>query len=202
MASGTSPVLENPMLHLLLKKLNRVSPAKLNFITVRDNTSNGKWTKIGKVNDWIRRFSDNYYIVRGTKGGSHYHAICEMKKGKSIRYQKGIHINVRPVTDAKPMNWTRPTLCEVMETQHGRDMRDHILETNVMKYSTPISHVIAQMIQKYWKKKRNRAKREKKKLILTESLRNIIKYMDKNLLEPRPEELREYYDYIIRYMNI
>lgn len=73
------------------------------FITIRGPNA---WQRIGKINDLLRRVSDDYFIVRENdlqkKEGSeyHFHALVSLKKDlKPNWYRKGIHINVQKVGD-------------------------------------------------------------------------------------------------------
>lgn len=75
---------------------------RLLFITVRGS---GRWQKIGKVSDLLKRVSSNYFIVRekDKKGdGYHFHSLVSTNKDiKPNWYRKGIHIHVVPVGDKK-----------------------------------------------------------------------------------------------------
>lgn len=73
------------------------------FITVRGV---GVYQRIGKINDMLRKVSDDFFIVREndvqTKEGSeyHFHALVSLKKDiKPNWYRKGVHINVQKVGD-------------------------------------------------------------------------------------------------------
>lgn len=81
----------SPSTILLGAKLSTYPLSRLFFITIKDNRD--KW-KIGKVNDWIRKCSKCYYIVKGTKDGTHFHAVVGMEPNAKIKPQKGIHLNV------------------------------------------------------------------------------------------------------------
>lgn len=75
---------------------------RLLFITVKGP---GRYQKIGKISDHIRRVSDTYLIIRETnkqKDGFHFHAVVSTRKDiKPNWYRKGVHIHVQPIGDKK-----------------------------------------------------------------------------------------------------
>lgn len=71
---------------------------RLLFITVRGP---GRWQQIGKINDFLRKISSHYFIVREKNkktDGFHYHALVSQTKDiKPNWFRKGVHIHVTTV---------------------------------------------------------------------------------------------------------
>lgn len=74
------------------KTVVKIPKKNLKFITIRD-------PKNLKSMDWVRKlllkFCSSFMLVCSPVGGTHYHALCHVKK--KIPYKKGIHFNVQPV---------------------------------------------------------------------------------------------------------
>lgn len=188
------PLYENE-LDQFKKAIKRAPRKGLHFITVKDNAQKTKWTKIGKVNDWLRKVSECYFVVKGTAGGPHFHALMSLKKGKVIRYQKGIHMHVRPIVER---NVFAPTREEAKEMKDNKEYAEYIREMKTELYSKPECAKIAAMIRKYWTRNISRGKRAARKLKNEDEISRIIRYMEKNLSEPRPHTLRRYHDWLTK----
>lgn len=170
------------------------------FVTVKDNRKDTRWSKIGKVSDWMRKYSDTYYLVRGVSGGIHFHAVCVLKQGCVIRYQKGIHMNVRPLSDRK-CDLTRE---EVEEMKIGKEKCEHFRELRIMRIGDPNCAIIASMIRKYWESKKARGGRIRRKLVKNDSIERMVMYLEKNLDEgPRPVgKSGQYVDWMLKTQGI
>jgi len=170
------------------------------FITVRCPTQKSVWTKIGKINDWIRKYSSNYWIVRGMAGGIHFHLMALVRPDAQIRYPKGIHFRVSPI-GIKDSTWSAPEQYEIDLMLDARayykGLKDYILRT----YKVPEECImISRMITNYWRLRRNRDKRKKAVECKDSDLRRVSEYMYKNLAEPRGTDERiVYLDYILRH---
>lgn len=73
---------------------------RLHFITINPNKGSVgtlRVNKIGKWSDYLRRFSSNYFIVREQKNNIHFHILASLDT--ELKFIKGIHFNVRPVSD-------------------------------------------------------------------------------------------------------
>lgn len=166
------------------------------FITIKDNTQQTRWTRIGKVNDWIRKFSTCYYIVRGTKGGDHFHCYASIDKGKQLRYQKGIHMDVRPLSKKQEMPMTKDELIELAD---NKALSEHIQAKIVARIGKPECCAVAALVRAYWDRKRARGKRLARKLTHEANHDRVVAYMAKNLCEPREGGRHQYRDYIVYY---
>lgn len=184
-------------------KLNSFPLKRLYFITVKDNTKNTKWMLIGKVNDWIKRYSKNYFIVRGTCGGDHYHLIAGLEPDKTPIPQKGIHFNIQDLTTKQEIPYTAEDYTEMRE---AKDKKEYYMSekfdrlTLLLNYSEKkIITDITTMINKYWMLKNSREKRSKAKTKKESKVLRIVNYLFKNLNEPREHMVRQYTDYIIKH---
>lgn len=180
------------------KCLRSCGVSTLVFITIKDNSQKTRWTKIGKVNDWVRRYSKLYWIVKGTNGGTHFHVIASIEKGKRLRYCKGIHMHVRPLSDKKPFDMTRE---EIDEINQAKDTIDYLIKLRSEIYSNDICVKISKMIKKYWLKKQVTKKGIIAKQNKNDNIGRVYDYMLRNYNEPRDNAHREYDDYIIKYQK-
>uniref|UniRef100_UPI004047D844 hypothetical protein n=1 Tax=Polynucleobacter sp. TaxID=2029855 RepID=UPI004047D844 len=172
---------------------------RLLFITVKDNTQKSKWISIGKINDWIRRYSTTYTIVRGTEGGSHFHMLAGVKPNSDLKCQKGIHFHIKNLlTDKIP--YTRD------DEQYRRDAEDlklHILDDRITltQYQLTLEqqHQLSQIcksVLKHFKTKTDKIKTADKKTKKQKDIQSVLDYLTKNLNEPRDGEVELYRDYI------
>lgn len=178
---------------------------ELLFITIKDNSGSSKWTKIGKINDWIRKYANKYIIVKGTVGGTHFHLFAHITKGnqEKMRFQKGIHFHVMNM--AKQTQFTREQLEETLQTEDERlrikysSWEDIVMEHLDLEQQAHLTKITL-MISDYWKKKRSKARlvvrtKELRQGFLKE-LDRVGSYLHKNLNEYRPEEIQQFVDYI------
>lgn len=152
---------------------------RLLFITVRGPD---RWQKIGKVNDFIRRKSSNYFIVREKdkrKDGYHFHALVSQEKDiKPNWFRKGIHVHIKPVVSGK--------------TPH---IPECAVEADILKYGTPdppvgVERVIHDTLYSIARTKRtNHAQTVKNTKLLA-----ILNYMFKEVTDNH----QLYQDYIIK----
>lgn len=187
-------------LDTVVKGFMKYPCSRLCFFTVKDNTHSTKWDKIGKVNDWIRRYSDCYIVVKGTNGGTHFHGLAGIKPNHTPRYQKGIHMHLQYVNQKK-----EEIPPDFLELAKSADMRTYIISNNFEEQSRnlfpeqqDILRAICKGINKYWSAKRTREKTTVRKTKKENSILRIINYLDVNLQEPRDNDISKYTDYVSR----
>lgn len=175
---------------------------RLFFITIKDNTQKTRWTKIGKINDWIKRYSDDYIIVKGTEGGIHFHLLAGLKPHKELKFQKGIHFYVKNLSDNN-IGFNRDDLQWIRESD---DLRCHIVDNNITHFQFALDiqqqntlSLICSAIKKHFLKIKNRHKAKQNKTKKQLKIDSVIKYLYKNLNETRPDTIQEYTDYIVNY---
>lgn len=172
---------------------------RLLFITVKDNTQKSKWTSIGKINDWIRRYSTTYTIVRGTEGGSHFHMLAGIKPNSDLKCQKGIHFYIKNLLKDN-IPYTRE------DEQFRREAEDHklrILDDRITLTQHQLTldqqlqlSIICESVLKHFQKKRNKIKNADSKTKKQEDIQSVLNYLYKNLTEPRENDIENYIDYI------
>lgn len=185
-------------LSILLSKSNKTH---VKFITIKDNSQKTKWCTIGKVNDWIRRYSTNYYIVRGLEGGIHFHLVALLHKHAVLKVTaKGIHFHIQSLNRMETFPMEDVILDQIRLDCHLRDM---YREKAIVMLSIPPPCVeISLAIQKYWKSKHAKAKRLQAKLTKCLHVNRIFSYLEKNLMENPPAIIMEYNTHIIKYNGI
>lgn len=194
-----TPRILNELIPQFAAILYKKARKRIYFITIKDNSKNNtKWKSIGKINDWIRKYSPLYYVVRGTQGGSHFHLLAVIEDIKKVRYQKGIHFDVKSLTKEQ-------VGIDFRELAEGKAKSEHYIEQNYIKITIELSsekekHIstICEMIKRYFRLKKEKANRLKNKSKKQCEIDRIISYMMKNLQEPREGNIREYTDWIIR----
>lgn len=182
----------------LIKKLKRFPFSRLAFITIKDNAN--KW-KIGKVNDWIKRYSSIYYIVKGTHGGDHYHLIAGMDQNINVRPSKGIHFHIKYLNDE-----TKSVDIPDIEDRKDIDAMKRLAHidnmTSIIKLQIPHQCVaISNMIMAYFRKVKRDSIRTKTSDMKSRKIVSVLDYLYQNLNEPRSSELYrrdKYLDYILK----
>lgn len=174
---------------------------RLFFITIKDNTQKSRWCSIGKINDWIRRYSTTYNIVRGTQGGTHFHILAGTRAdARAFRFQKGIHFDVRCLAGNSRSGFTHEALGWMLE---GQDLSAEIMSNNVDNYQCEITphqqdllKIICDSIRKLRKKKKDKETRETRKTAKEKTIQRLLDYLRKNVLEPREDEPYMFHDYM------
>lgn len=203
MTNEVSPL--NAYLPSTIKKLYSCKLNTLYFITIKDNSQSTRWTQLGKVRDWLHRSCKSYIIVKGTNGGIHFHALCSKIPDKKFRFQKGIHFHVKSLADIETSISTGNE--HYLDRQLRIDNAAYIkhdtfdyISNELEQQSKDIIYSITQMIQKYWLRKRtneaSRQRRIKKKTKVMFVVDCCVRYLQKNLDEPREHALRKYSDYM------
>lgn len=179
------------VLYTLLLKSNL---KHVKFITIKDNTQKAIWTKIGKVNDWIRRYSDHYYIVRGLEGGIHFHLVALLRKDAVLKViARGVHFNIQTVGGHKEVLPIDEPILE--EMRKGKHIAEKIYEKYI-RFIPQVCLQISCMIKKYWLKKSNDKKKFLNRTIAEKNLSRVFEYLQKNLDEN--PEANEYLSYLIK----
>lgn len=174
-----------------LERYKKYPFSRLAFITIRCPTQKSKWTKISTIRTWIRRYSDNYIIVRGAEGGIHFHLLAGIEIYRKVKPQKGIHFHIKYLTDQQkeffPDTFDESELKRKASYYKNQKYEELTLDLHV-EGQCIISQLNA-MIKAYWKTK-NRKTLTKKKLTLKEmKYLNVVKYLQKNLNEHKDPEL-------------
>lgn len=162
------------------------------FITIRD-PKQATWAKLGKCNDWIRRYSKNYWIVRGTKGGSHFHILAFIDEGKTPKPQKSIHFDIKMV-GINTKQFSVPTREEYVEKKQTEEkiiyFKYQKFEELTSELTVKQQNILLQIIlsvKKYFKQKLNRKHRVKKLKGKKGEAARILNYMENNLHEERED---------------
>jgi len=184
-----------PLLDHLINKLNTFPLGRIYLITIKDNTQSTKWVSIGKINDWIRRYSNNYYIVRGMNGGIHFHILAGIKPNQDLKPYKNIHFHMRNLKkDIMPMDDTI-----LRETQRCIHLSQTIRENIIEKLKIPeVCKIISTEIKKHFEKKHRQVVHKNKKSEKYNHIERILNYLDKNLDEPRDGDTQKYRDYVLQ----
>lgn len=136
-------------------------------------------SKIGKVSDWVRKFSDHYFIVREKNQDSddyHYHIICKQKKDTKISDFRHNKIWIKRLDSGMTMPPSLPDLrAEVADRFFDPDDPLTNAEINaIADYDLKMHY-----IQQY------------------HSIESQSKYMIRYMLKDNPST--KYEDYIIQY---
>lgn len=196
-------LIENLPLSSDLSKLKQYPITRIAFITIKDNTQKTKWTTIGKINDWIRRYSSCYYIVRGTQGGIHFHLLAGIEKDRTPVPQKGIHfvikyLHTKPDFSPEDIQWARDE-----ENVMYYNLLDTI-EEETSEFLLPgqqeeiARNIVEKRIELMKLRAKDRAQRanEENRTKKDVNVDNVLYYLLKNLNEERENPVTEYVDYI------
>lgn len=204
MTSNASPIIEYPL--VLHKRYYKSPYKKLIFFTIKYNGSDctSRWLKIGKINDWCRRYSSHYFIVRGMTSGVHFHGLLLLDANltiENLRPQKGIHFCYSTLGDKRDpittdeLEWMREGK-EFAEYIH-EGISDKILFDLHVEQREQLESICAS-IKRYWINIRNKVKTKERKQRKRKHIDNVHRYLLKNLHEEREDELREFKDWIYK----
>lgn len=195
---------EGPLKVSVVGKIFEKYPkSRVVFITIKDNTADpiSKWKKIGKINDWIRRYAEKYAIVRGMNNGIHFHLIAGLKTNTTLRVQKGIHFDIQYLNKKEP----NPIPSDWNEIAQGADLSEYIIQEKFefLSYSLAIwqQELLKKLcisVRKYHANKRTKVQNQVRKKQNRTAIDRILNYMIKNLDEPRENNIEKYLDYIIK----
>ncbi len=186
-----------------VKALRKPARKNVMFITIRDPKQNSKWITMGKIQDWIRKYSTHFYIVRGTHKGIHFHLMAIINKKKEVKYQKGIHFH----TYTMEKDVQTVTFSDYEEVRESKDKAVYYRSLLYESISIDITlekqqHIasICKIISDYWRRKNDRLKRCSILSSKDKTTNRILDYMRKNLEEPRTDELprRMYIDFLYK----
>lgn len=158
--------------------------SRLAFITIRDPSQKTKWTEMSKIRTWIRRYSDDYVIVRGMSGGIHFHLLAGIKINKTIKPQKGIHFHIKYLNDKTEIYYDSPE--EVQSRLKREYYRHEKFEEITSEIDINCQCIISQitaMIKTYWKRKRQQQKKQKVSDKKMKKIISVINYLQQNLEE-------------------
>lgn len=187
----------------LISMMVRYPRKRLCFFTIKDNSHQTVWNKLGKCSDWIRRYSNIYYLVRGTNNGIHFHGLAVIKDDcKQLRFPKGIHFDVQYMTKDR-CHMTTDELVEQQEEQdqrYGRQHRDDAYyQQGLTAEQRDCLSLICYSIQQYFSSSKKRsANNSARRRNITKKRKDIgvvFDYLAKNLAEPRSGRAVRYTDY-------
>lgn len=189
--------ISNPSYISFYNYVRRQPKSKLFFITIKDNSQKTKWITIGKVNDWVRRYSDNYIICRGRLGGLHFHLICYANKSNSFKCPKGIHMNIQQVDKTKQIiPFTDEDKEDILKAKYYGEIRDFRVQTRLQ---IPIQCLyISSIIKAHFEKRKRRIKRLEARTKYELAIQRVIDYLHKNLLENPEDERLQYISWVER----
>lgn len=183
-----------PSYELFFNSVKKKPKSKLFFITVKDNTQSTKWITIGKVNDWVRRYADEYIIVRGKVGGIHFHLICYANKNINFKSPKGIHMNIKQVGKIDRDIPTDEDKQDILKAEYFGKLRAERIQTRMR---IPVECLyISSIIREYFDKQKRREKRLEAKTNYEIQIKRVLDYLHKNLLENPPDEILKYISWI------
>lgn len=179
-----------PQYELFFNNVKTKPKSKLHFITVKDNTQATKWVTIGKVNDWVRRYADEYIITRGKVGGVHFHMICYCNKNTNFKSPKGIHMNIKQVGKIDRGIFTDEDKQDIREAKHFHKLKAERIQ-NRMRIPVECLY-ISSIIRLYFEKQNQRAKRLEARTKYEKEIKRVLEYLHKNLLENPVDEILKY----------
>jgi len=181
--------------------------SRLYFITIKDNSQ--QWD-INKVNSWVRRYSNNYYIVKGKKNGDHFHLICGQEKNKKFVPTKSKHFYIKNLEkrseiiysdseDERKLKWFRSERVKklILDSSDSVSIKYDTHRKNALNVIT----LIKKMIEKYWKSK---IKKSKENMIIskkTSKIESVLDYLEQNLLEDRVDKYGDILEQRFRYQD-
>lgn len=169
----------------IIKKLEKFPFSRLAFVTIRDPTQKTKWCEISKIRTWCRRYSNAYIIVRGLKGGVHFHILLGIEPNRNVRCQKGIHFHIKYLNDHIP-SITYDTPEEIQDSlkyDYYRNQKYEDLTEDIDINCQCIISQINAMIKKYWQKKANQKKKQKVENKKRQKIISVLTYLQDNLNE-------------------
>lgn len=177
--------------------------SRLYFITIKDNSQ--LW-KIGKVNDWIRKYSVNYYIVKGTQCGVHYHLIAGITAGVTPTPIKSKHFHIKSLANEIKTVPTRESYQEdkAFALNDQRSIVEKYQDYELSQDGINALVSITLMLKKHWRKIADKARlkrtAQRSKDLKGSKIDSIMDYLQKNLDEPRPDDpdRYQYEDYIFK----
>lgn len=182
----------------IVTSLEKFPFSRINFITIRDPKQ--VW-RIGKVNDWIKRYSSCYYIVMSPHGGTHYHLIAGVDKNIIFKPSKGVHFDIQTVGGGTRPLFETLTVDESIGKCANLLRKKHDRLAFIIKHDIPHQCVaMSNMIKKYFLKAERSALNIIKLNKKTREISKVIDYMRINLNEDRQESYfpEKYIDYIYR----
>ncbi len=199
---GPRPELDHYYADDFITRIVKYPRSRIYFITVRCPKQVKPWNKIGKSNDWIRRYSECYYIVRGTKHGDHFHLLAGVKKGSKMSAKKGIHFHMTTLSPdtghTSPEEWDELRISKEKAIYYMQQKFEYQTLNLHAEESALISKIV-KMITRYWVSKAAKATRNVKMTEKAQDIHRILTYMEKNLLEPREDsDIDLYRDYMYK----
>ncbi len=187
-------IMPYPYYEFFYEAVRRKPKSKLFFITIKDNTQSTKWITIGKVNDWVRKYADEYIITRGKVGGIHFHLICYANKNTNFKIPKGIHLKISPIGKK---SFDCPTSDEIQDILKAKHFQNEQTKNTIKRLKVPlVSLSISAIIRAHFTKQENRVKRIETRNKQEENIQRVLNYLHKNLLENPPEEILKYLSWV------
>jgi len=183
-----------PYYEKFFESVRRKPKSKLFFITIKDNSQSTKWITIGKVNDWVRRYADEYIITRGKVRGLHFHLVCYANKNTNFKSPKGISFKISQVGKKSNEPPTPDEIQDILKGQHIQKERCKKLEKKLKVPMVCLS--ISSIIRAYFTKQENRVKRIETQNKQEEHIKRVLDYLHKNLLENPEEEILKYLSWV------
>jgi len=187
-----------PNISNFLTGIEKYSKKRIFFITVKDNSLTTRWSKIGKVNDWIKRYSKCFYIVKGTSHGTHFHILAGLEPDKNLKFVRGIHFHIRPLGDINeifPVDYTELSQSKEKSIFYAEKKIQRVLNFLGEAKIKILKH-ICKIVKDYFKKKATKIKNTLLRKLKCQNLQNVVNYMLTNLNEPRENLHERYIDYI------
>lgn len=171
--------------YIVIQKLQTYPYKRLAFITIKDNTQKTKWCEISKVRTWMRRYSDHYIIIRGQKGGTHFHILAGIKPNARIKPQKGIHFHIKYLNDEIKEFFLEDAADReaIRKCEYYRQEKFDEMTSEIHIDCKEIIYQLNAMIKLYWKTKKRKNLLRKKKDQKARKILQVIRYLQQNLEE-------------------
>lgn len=170
-----------PYKESLFNSFKKFSKGRLLFVTIRD--AKNKYT-MNKAINWIKKYCDTLCIVRGLKGGVHYHLLAGLIDTTWVPHgSKGVHFNLSYVDNDKSMRLT-PTPEEVQDVLYAKHIAKCRKDTLLERLNIPVLCIRqSRSILIYFGKKVSKGKRLEAKSRKELHISRILEYLELNLNE-------------------
>lgn len=189
-SSFNKTYLQLPYKESLFNSYKNYPKSRLLFVTIRD--AKDRYT-MNKAINWIKKYCDTLCIVRGLKGGTHYHLLAGLIDTTWVPHgSKGVHFNLSYVDQDKSMRLV-PSDADIQDILYSKHIAKCRRESLIERLDVP-AHCVRQSnaILTYFDRKLSKAKRIATKNRKESHILRILEYLEQNLNEN---------DSIVRYIT-
>lgn len=157
------------------KTLKKYPYKRLRFVTIKDNKQ--EFVKLGKVLDYLRRFSEKIWLVSSPVGGIHFHALIVLKEGRKTSFKKGIHTRFDTIGE-KNSSWD-PEMLQQKE-EYARELaEEETLKTGSEASGEAVYNAVMAPPSKELQAARRKVAKDKKQ----SHIERVVSYLNKNANE-------------------